>query len=293
MYTGVLTALVTPMNEDGAVDHRALAELVEWQIECGIEGLVPCGTTGEAATLTAEERAAVIRTTVGAARGRVPVVAGSGANATQATIELSKAALEAGADGLLLVCPYYNKPTQAGLEAHFRAVLDAVEAPVLLYNIPSRTGVDLSVETFVALAEHPQVVGIKEATGQVTRSAELVKGLDGRAAVLAGDDALYLPVLAIGGQGIVSASACVAPRQMVEVMRAYRAGRHDEARSIYLALLDVFDAMFLETNPGPAKVALHLMGKISPAVRLPLVWPGDETVDRIRATLHAGGLLGA
>ena len=290
MYGGVLTALVTPMR-DGDVDHRALAEITEWQIASGVDGLVPCGTTGEAATLTPKERAEVIRTVVEAARGRVPVVAGAGANSTAATIELSRAALAAGADGLLLVCPYYNKPTPAGLEAHFEAVLAEVDVPVVLYNIPGRTGVDMGVDTFSSLAEHPRVVGIKEATGQVTRAADLVKRLEGRAAVLAGDDPLYLPILAVGGRGIVSATACVAPRQMVSVMRAFEAGKLEEARAAFLDLLDLFTAMFLETNPGPAKAALHIMGKISPEIRLPLVWPSQGTLDRLRATLQSGGYL--
>lgn len=286
MYTGVLTALVTPMR-GGAVDHEALAALVDWQIESGIDGLVPCGTTGEAATLTPAERVATIRTVVEAARGRVPVVAGAGSSSTQGTIETARAALEAGADGLLVVCPYYNKPTQAGLTAHFHAILDAVDAPLVLYNIPGRTGVDMSVETFAALAEHSRVVGIKEATGQVTRAASLVRRVGDKAAVLAGDDALFLPVLAVGGRGIVSASACVAPARMVAVMRAFEEGRHDEARAAYLELLDLFDALFVETNPGPAKVALHLMGRIAPEVRLPLVWPSPASVERVRAALRA------
>lgn len=290
MYTGVWTALVTPMS-GGRVDRGALAELTDWQVQSGVDGLVPCGTTGEAATLTFDERRQVIETVVRAAGGRVPVVAGAGSNSTAETLELSRAALDAGADGLLLVCPYYNKPTQVGLEAHFRAVLDAVEAPVLLYNIPGRTGVDLLPATFLRLAEHPRVVGIKEATGSVTRAAELVKGLAGRAAVLAGDDPLYLPILAVGGRGIVSASACVAPAQMVALWRAWRSGEVEEAQRIYLSLLDLFAALFAESNPGPAKTALHLMGRITPEVRAPLVEPTEATRERVAAALGALGMV--
>ncbi len=290
MYSGVWTALVTPMR-DGAVDLDALAELVEWQIECGVDGLVPCGTTGEAATLSPEERSSINRKTVEIARGRVPVVAGTGANSTRVTVDLSKAALEAGVDGLLLVCPYYNKPTQAGLEAHVRTVLAEVDAPVLLYNIPGRTGVDMLPETFLSLAEHPRIVGIKEATGSVERAARLVAGLEGRAGVFAGDDILYLPVLSVGGVGIISASACVAPQEMVAVMRCWLAGDVEGSRAAYQRLLELFEVLFLESNPGPAKAALHDMGRLAPELRLPLVWPAPATVERVRAALvRLGGV---
>jgi 4-hydroxy-tetrahydrodipicolinate synthase len=290
MFTGVLTALVTPMR-GGEIDLRALAELTEWQVACGVDGLVPAATTGESATLTPEERLSVIRTVAKTAAGRVPVVAGAGSSSTRVAIDLARSALEIGVDGLLVVCPYYNKPTQAGLKAHFRAILEAVDAPLVLYNIPGRTGVDMQVGTFVELAAHPRVVGIKEATGQVTRAAELVQALEGKAAVLAGDDALFLPVLAVGGLGIVSATASVAPREMVSVMRAFERGDLAAARASYLELLDLFSALFAETNPGPAKAALHLMGRIAPEVRLPLCWPAEATIARVRAVLAAKGLL--
>lgn len=284
MFSGVLTALVTPMR-DGAVDLEALAELIEWQIECGVDGLVPCGTTGEAATLSPEERAKVIGRTVEVTRGRVPVVAGTGTNDTAASIELSRAALDAGADGVLLVCPYYNKPTQVGLLAHFRTILAAVDCPTVLYNIPGRAGVDMQVATVLELADEKNVVGIKEATGNVVRAAELVRGLRGRVAVLAGDDPLYLPILSVGGAGIISATACVAPAQMVEVMRRWREGDLEAARSAYFNTLDLVAALFSETSPGPAKAALHMMGRLAPELRLPLVWPAPETVERVHVEL--------
>lgn len=289
MLTGVLTALVTPMR-DGAIDLGALRELVEWQLECGVEGFVPCATTGESPTLEPEERAAVIRTVAEVAKGRAPVIAGAGTNSTKGTIALSRLALEAGADGVLLTCPYYNKPTQAGLEAHFRAVLAEIDAPVVIYNIPGRTGVDLQTPTFARLAEHPRIAGIKEATGSVVRAAEIVRRVEPRVAVLAGDDALFLPVLAVGGAGIISASACVAPREMVAVMRHWRAGEVEAARAAYLGLLDLFDALFVETNPAPAKAALHLMGRIAPEIRLPLVWPSPAAIARVRGALAALGV---
>lgn len=290
MFTGVLTALVTPMRE-GRVDIGALTELVEWQLEAGVDGFVPCGTTGEAGTLSFKERAQVIETTVRVANGKVPVVAGSGSNSTSVTLELSKAALDAGADGLLLVCPYYNKPSQAGLVAHFEAVLAEVDAPVILYNIPGRTGVDLQVPTFLALADHPQVVGIKEATGSVTRAAELVRAVGDRAAVLAGDDPLYLPILAVGGRGIVSASACVAPEQMVALWKSWNAGDLEDARARYFELLELFEVLFLETNPSPAKAALQMMGKISNELRLPLLEAGEGTRERVETVLRSLGLV--
>lgn len=287
MFKGVLTALVTPLR-DGEVDLPALSELVEWQIDAGVDGLVPCGTTGEAATLDPGERSLVTRTVVDVVKATgcaVPVVAGTGSNSTKVSIELSKDAIEAGAEGVLLVCPYYNKPTQAGLKSHFQTILAEIDAPVIIYNIPGRTGVDLHVETFARLADHKQVVAIKEATGSVVRAAELVQALDGKAAVLAGDDPLYLPILAVGGQGIVSASACVAPKEMVAVMRHWVSGDLEAARRRYLSLLDLFGALFTETNPAPAKAALHLMGRLAPEIRLPLVWPAPSTVERVRAAL--------
>jgi len=290
MFTGIWTALVTPLR-DNKVDLAALRELVEWQIDCGVDGLVPCGTTGEAATLSEDEQLAVIRCVVEVAGGKVPVLAGAGSNSTASTIEMARAAREAGADALLVVCPYYNKPTQAGLEAHYRAVLSQVDCPIVLYNIPGRAGVDLLPDPVLRWAEHRQVVAIKEATGSTARAAELVRRLEGRAAVLSGDDPLMLPLLAVGGQGAVSASACVAPREMVQLMRAWDRGEVAEARQVYFRLLDLFAALFAETNPTPAKAALHLMGRLAPEVRLPLVWPLPATVERLRQVLTELGAL--
>ena len=290
MFTGVLTALVTPMR-DGEVDLEALRELARWQIDCGVDGLVPCGTTGEAATLEPGERVEVIRTVVEVAAGKVPVIAGAGTNATRSTVVMAQAARAAGADGVLLVCPYYNKPTQAGLEAHFQAVLAEVDCPVVLYNIPGRAAVDMAVDTVLRLSTHPKVVGIKEATGSVVRAADLVRQLDGRAAVLAGDDPLYLPILAVGGAGIVSATASVAPEQMVAVMRHFRQGELGAAREAYFELLDLVSALFAETSPAPAKAALHMMGRIAPELRLPLVWSSPATEERVRGELVRLGLV--
>lgn len=284
--SGVLPALVTPFR-DGHLDEGALRALIERAIEGGVDGLVPCGTTGESVTLSDAEHARVVAVTVEAARGRVPVIAGAGTVSTHHTIELAEAARAAGADGLLLVCPYYNRPTQAGLEAHFRAVCAAVPLPAVLYNIPGRTGVDLSVEALERLADVPSIVAVKEATGNVLRAQQILARTGDRFAVLSGDDALTLPILAVGGAGVISVTANLLPRETCEVTRLFARGRLEEARAAHLALLSVHEAMFLESNPGPVKSALADRGLLAPEVRLPLVWPSEATRARLREVLAA------
>ncbi len=286
---GTYPALVTPFV-GGELDEEALRALVEHVIEGGVEGLMPCGTTGESVTLSEREHARVVSIVVEQARGRVPVLAGAGTASTRHTIELAQQAREAGADGLLLVCPYYNRPTQAGLEAHFRAVLEAVPLPSVLYNIPGRTGVDLSVDTLARLADVPAIVGIKEATGNVLRAQQILSRLGDRFAVLSGDDALTLPVLSVGGAGVVSVTANLLPRATSDVCRAFFAGDVERARALHLGLLPVHEAMFLESNPGPLKAALADAGRLTPEVRLPLSWPTEATRERLRAALAASGL---
>jgi 4-hydroxy-tetrahydrodipicolinate synthase len=285
-FTGTYPALVTPFR-DGELDEEALRALVERLVEGGVDGLVPCGTTGESVTLSDAEQRRVIANVVEQARGRVPVVAGAGCASTRQTIERARSAREAGADGLLLVCPYYNRPTQAGLEAHYRAVLEAVPLPAMLYNIPSRTGVDLSVETLARLADVPALVAVKEATGNVLRTQEILARCGDRFDVLAGDDALTVPVLAAGGVGVVSVTANLLPREVSEVTRLHRAGRAEEARALHRRLLPVHRAMFVETNPGPIKAALADAGRLAPEVRLPLAWPGEASRARIREAVDA------
>ncbi len=284
--SGVIPALVTPFR-DGRLDEDALRALIERAIEGGVGGLVPCGTTGESVALSDGEHARVVAVTVEAARGRVPVIAGAGTASTHHTIELAKAARAAGADGLLLVCPYYNRPTQAGLEAHFRAVCGAVPLPAVLYNIPGRTGVDLSVETLERLADVPSIVAVKEATGNVLRAQQILARTGDRFAVLSGDDALTLPILAVGGAGVISVTANLLPRETSEVTRLFARGRVEEARAAHLALLPVHEAMFLESNPGPVKCALADRGLLAPEVRLPLSWPCEATRVRLREVLAA------
>lgn len=281
---GTFPALVTPFR-DGEVDEEALRALVEHVIEGGVDGLVPCGTTGESVTLSDAEHRRVVAVVVEQARGRVPVIAGAGTVSTHHTIELAQSAREVGADGLLLVCPYYNRPTQAGLEAHFRAVLKAVPLPSVLYNIPGRTGVDMTVETLERLADVPSIVGVKEATGNVLRAQQILARCGDRYAVLSGDDALTLPMLSVGATGVISVTANLLPRPTSEVCRAWERGDVARARALHLGLLPVHEAMFLESNPGPVKMALAKAGRLAPEVRLPLVWPTDETARKLDAVL--------
>lgn len=288
-FTGTLPALITPFR-DGGVDVAALRELVERCIEGGVDGLVPCGTTGESVTLSEAEHTLVVRTVVEQARGRVPVVAGAGTVSTSHTIHLAEIAREAGADGLLLVCPYYNRPTQAGLEAHFRAVAAAVPMPSLLYNIPGRTGVDLALETLERLADVPAIVGIKEATGNVLRSQQIIARMGDRFDVLSGDDALTLPVLSVGGCGVISVTANLLPSETSEVVRRWKAGDVAGARALHLRLAPVHESMFVEANPGPVKAALADAGRIAKEIRLPLVWPSEASVEKVRAALRASGV---
>jgi 4-hydroxy-tetrahydrodipicolinate synthase len=281
---GTFPALVTPFR-DGEVDEEALRALVEHVIEGGVDGLVPCGTTGESVTLSDAEHRRVVAVVVEQARGRVPVIAGAGTVSTHHTIELAQSAREVGADGLLLVCPYYNRPTQAGLEAHFRAVLKAVPLPSVLYNIPGRTGVDMTVETLERLADVPSIVGVKEATGNVLRAQQILARCGERFAVLSGDDALTLPMLSVGAVGVISVTANLLPRPTSEVCRAWERGDVARARALHLRLLPVHEAMFLESNPGPVKMAMAKAGRLAPEVRLPLVWPTDETARKLDAVL--------
>jgi 4-hydroxy-tetrahydrodipicolinate synthase len=288
-FTGTMPALVTPFR-DGAVDEEALRALVERCIAGGVDGLVPCGTTGESVTLSEQEHARVVRVVVEAAAKRVPVVAGAGTVSTKHTIELAERCREAGADGLLLVCPYYNRPTQEGLEAHFRAVAQACPLPSILYNIPGRTGVDLSVETLARLADVPSIVAIKEATGNVLRSQQILAQCGDRFVVLSGDDALTLPVLAVGGKGVISVTANLLPHETSEVVRLWNAGRVADARALHLRLAPVHESMFVEANPGPVKAAMAARGLLAPEIRLPLVWPRPSSMEKVARALSAAGL---
>ena len=287
---GALTALVTPFTADGALDEPTLRELVRWQILAGIDGLVPCGTTGEAPTLTAEERERVIAITVETvaerpSRNRVAVVAGTGTNDTRATIAATRRAAELGADAALVVAPYYNRPDGRMLEAHYRAVADEGGLPVVVYNVPSRTGTNVPADVFLRLAEHPRIVAVKEASGNMEQIATICRDRPRDVAVLAGDDAWALPVLALGGDGVVSVASNEIPGEMVALCAAARAGDWDAARRIHARWLPLFTGNFRGgPNPVPAKAALAAMGLLrSDAVRQPLL----PLADADRATLYA------
>ncbi len=271
MIKGSLVAIVTPMTDDGAVDYAALGRLIELHIEAGTDGLVVAGTTGESATLTKPEHVAVIEAAIRFAAGRIPVIAGTGSNSTAQTIELSKIVDAMGVAGYLIVTPYYNKPPQQGLIRHFRAVADAVSKPVMLYNVPGRTGVDMLPETVAELARHPQITGIKEATGDVARVAVLRKLCGAEFGLYSGDDATAREFILAGGQGVVSVTANIAPQAMAEMCRAALAGDAGLAARFDAPLERLHRDLFTESNPIPVKWALQHMGLIAGGIRLPLI----------------------
>jgi 4-hydroxy-tetrahydrodipicolinate synthase len=291
VFEGVLTALVTPFR-DGAIDESALRNLVERQIEAGVDGLVPCGSTGESATLSHAEHRRVVEIVVQASRGRVAVVAGTGSNSTREAIELTQHAKEAGADGALLISPYYNKPTQEGIVLHYAEIARATSFPLLVYNVPGRTASNLLPATLARLADIPQVVGVKESCGDLGQIADGISRCPDDFAFLSGDDHLTLPLLALGGRGVISTTSNVAPSAMVGVVRAFRAGDLVEARRIHYRLLPLFQVLFCETNPIPVKAALALMGVIGPEIRLPLTALGEANRERLQVVLKELGLLG-
>ena len=290
MFEGMLTALVTPFRED-KVDEAALRELVERQMVAGVDGLVPCGSTGESATLSHAEHQQVVEIVVDAAAGRVPVIAGTGSNNTREAVELTLHARDAGAQGALLISPYYNKPTQAGLIAHYRAVADETGLPLLVYNIPGRTASNVLPETLAALAEHPLIVGVKEASGNLDQMAEVIRACPNDFVVLSGDDALALPLLAIGGRGVISTTSNVAPGEMGQLVHAFLDGDLKRAQDIHYRLLTLFDLLFRETNPIPVKAALAEMGLIQPGIRLPLLPLSPPHHEPLRAALQELGIL--
>jgi len=288
---GAMTALVTPFDDEGRIDEKALRAVVEWQVESGIHGLVPCGTTGEGATLRADEHRRVIETVVEASGGRVPVVAGSGTNDTRRTVEASMRAAEAGADALLVVTPYYNKPNRSGMIAHYRAVTEAVALPVMVYNVPSRTGQNLGSELVLALAEIPGVVAVKEASGDLDQIASILAGRPKGFALLSGDDPLALATVAIGGDGVISVVSNEAPGEMSAMIASALDGDFVRGRELHYRLLPLMRANFVETNPVPVKTAMALLGRCRGDLRAPLGLPDDATRDTIRDALRAARLL--
>jgi len=293
MFTGVITALVTPLRGD-ALDEEALRRLVDEQIASGVDGLVPVGTTGESPTLTNEEHLRVIQLVVEATKKRVPVIAGTGSNSTRETIEMSAAARKVGADGLLLVTPYYNRPGQEHLYRHFKAVVEAVPLPSVLYNVPGRTACDLLPETIVRLAELPQVVGVKEATGSALRASQVLAQLGSKndqVALLSGDDATAFPLFALGARGVISVVSNVAPKQMSAMWDAAAAGDWKKARELHYRLLPLGEGLFVEANPIPVKTAMAMMGRIADEIRPPLYPLAPQHREKLRAQLQELGVL--
>lgn len=290
MFTGSLVALVTPFKNQ-KFDEKAYADLVEWHISQGTHGIVPCGTTGEASTLDFEEHYRVIEVAVKAANRRVPIVAGTGANSTDEAITITKKAKDLGADGALLVTPYYNKPTQEGLFRHYKAVAEAVDIPMVLYNVPGRTAVNLLPPTVARLAEIRNIVGIKEATGDMKQVSELIRLCGDRLTVVSGDDFTTLPLLALGGKGVISVVANIAPKDTAEMYNAWVKGDIGKARQLHYKLEPLNYAMFIETNPIPVKTALAFMGKINEEFRLPLCEMSEANKAKLKGVLQNAGLI--
>jgi 4-hydroxy-tetrahydrodipicolinate synthase len=291
MLTGCFTALATPFDAKGGVDSDAFAKFVEWQIAEGISGLVPVGSTGEGATMTLEERVAVVRLCAERAAGRVPVLAGAGGNDTRVAVETSKALAKTGATHLLHVSPAYSKPPQRGIIAHFRAIADASPLPIVLYNAPGRTASNMEAETTLALAEHPNIVCTKEASGNMAQISQVIRHAPKNFSVLSGDDNIALAVVAEGGQGVVSVVSNAVPRRMTELCRSALDGKMEAARALHLQLHALMQAAFCETNPIPTKAALAMMGRMQNQLRLPLV-PMDPKHDaKLRASLVEAGAL--
>lgn len=290
MITGSLVALVTPMHANGEIDWSALKSLVEWHVAEGTHGIVAVGTTGESATLTVDEHCAVIKSVIETVNGRIPVIAGTGANSTREAIELTRLAKEAGADACLLVTPYYNKPTQEGLYQHYKAVAEAVAIPQILYNVPGRTGVDMLNSTVARLAGIPNIVGIKDATGDLVRGQELLNLVGDKMAVYSGDDGTAYELILMGAKGNISVTANVAPKVMSAVCKAALAGNAALAKALNAPLTALHNDLFVESNPIPVKWALVHMGRMESGIRLPLTPLADSCHDVVRAALQRAGL---
>jgi len=291
VFQGSMVAVVTPFK-DGRVDEVKVRELVEFHIKNGTDVLVPCGTTGESPTLSHDEHRRVIELAIQTANKRIPVVAGTGSNSTAEAIDLTRFAKNAGADGALVVLPYYNKPTQQGLIAHCRAIADAVELPLILYNIPGRTGINMLPETLAVLADHPNIVGMKEATGNLEQMTHDIVLCGAKLSFLSGDDTLTLPLMAVGGKGVISVVANIVPRDVADLTRAFLSGDWKRARELHLKLFPLCQAMFCETNPIPVKTAMALMGMIGGELRMPLCPMSEANLSKLKAALRAYGLIG-
>jgi 4-hydroxy-tetrahydrodipicolinate synthase len=290
MFSGAIVAIVTPFKK-GKVDERSLRELIEFQIKNGTDGIVPCGTTGESSTLSHEEHDRVIEITIDAVKKRVPVLAGTGSNSTDEALRLTKHAHEAGADGALMVCPYYNRPTKEGLYQHFKIIAESVPIPIVPYNIPSRTGVNLMPETVARLAKISNIVGIKEASGSLKQMQDVISLCGEKFDVLSGDDFFTFPLLSIGGRGVISVVSNIVPADMAAMIDAFVAGDIKNAKALHHGLVPLIDALFIETNPVPVKAALSMMGKISYDVRLPMYKMSDGNYEKLKVAMKNYGLI--
>ena len=290
--SGTIPAMITPFDENKNVDIVSLKSLIKFLVAGGIDAIVPCGSTGEAATLNLEEYELVVKTTVEQVGGKIPVIAGAGSNDTMKAVHLSQIAKKVGADALLHVSPYYNKPTNDGLVAHFKEIANTVNLPIIIYNVPGRTGSNITAETTLRIAkEVPHVIGIKEASGNLGQMMDIVKDAPKNFSVLSGDDALTLPLIAVGGVGIISVAANEIPKQMTDMVNAALDGDFKKANGLHYNLLDLMNGNFIETNPIPVKKALQLMGKIDEEIRLPLTPLSDTYVEKLKTVMQEFNLL--
>ncbi len=290
MFGGAIVAIITPFR-DGKVDENALRKLIDEQIAAGTDGIAPCGTTGESTTLSHEEHDRVIEITIDAVRKRVPVIAGTGSNSTAEALRLTRHAWEAGADGALVVCPYYNRPTQEGLYQHYRTIAEEVPIPVIIYNIPGRTGVNLLPETLAKLAKIPNIVGVKEASGSLKQMSDVIQLCGPDFDVLSGDDIFTLALMAIGGKGVISVISNVVPQDMAAMVDAFAAGDLVKARLLHYKMSPLIDALFIETNPTPVKAALAMMGTIEYELRLPLCRMTAKNEEALKKVMQNYGLI--
>lgn len=291
MISGVMTALVTPFKTNGDLDIEALDRLVDFQIEHGVDALVPMGTTGESPTVSHDENMEVVERVIRRAGGKIPVIAGTGSNSTDEAIRMTKIAKSLGAYASLQVAPYYNKPTQEGLYRHFTTIADAVDMPMVVYNIKGRSGVNIETSTLMRVAQHPNAIAVKEASGDLGQMMDVINSKPKDFAVLSGDDNMAVPLTLMGGSGVISVASNIIPRYMGEMIAAARKGNVEKARTMHFELLPLFKGMFLETNPLPVKSCLAQMGLMEPVWRLPLCPPSDETVKKLKEILKGQGLL--
>ena len=290
MFTGAIVAIVTPFK-NGRVDEETFRELIDFQISKGTRGIVPCGTTGESSTLSHEEHDRVIAMAIDAAKKRVPVIAGTGSNSTEEALRLTRHAHEAGADGALMVCPYYNRPSQEGLYRHYKIIAESVPIPIIPYNIPGRTGVNMLPETVARLSRISNIVGIKEASGSLKQMQDVISLCGEDFDVLSGDDFFTLPLLLIGGKGVISTVSNIAPAAMADMIAAFESGDIPLARKLHDKMVPLIDALFIETNPVPVKAALAMMGKMDDSVRLPLCKMSDSNYEKLRKAMINFGLI--